>query len=80
MSFFIFINVIDLNDFFYVNFCFVKNEYINDYIWMLETMQEFYKKLQLSSSQIILSNNDKIIASTIINIYDTDEIHHKFCI
>ena len=80
MPLLIIIDVTNLNIFFYVDFCFMKDERFNDYVWALKTTKELYELLQLQSSIVILSNDDKTLAFVIIEIYDVDQMQHELCV
>ena len=80
MSLLIINDVTNLNIFFYVDFCFMKDENFSDYVWALEAMKELYESLQLQFSTVILSNDNKALASVITEIYDVDQMNHELCI
>ena len=80
MSLLIIIDITNLNIFFYIDFCFMKEEHFEDYIWVLEIVENLYRKLEISASQVILSNDDKTLASAITRVYDIDEIKHELCV
>ena len=76
----IIIDVISLNIIFYVEFCFMKDENFSDYVWAFRVLRDLYIRLQLESSKVILSNDDKTFASTITQTYDVDEMKHELCV
>ena len=77
----IIINITSLNIFYYVIFCFMKDKSFNDYVWVMKTLKWLYKKLVLSFSEIILSDDDKILASVIQHMFeDYNHVTHALCI
>lgn len=77
----IIINITSLNIFYYIIFCFMKDKSFNDYVWVMKTLKWLYKKLVLSFSEIILSDDDKILASVIQHMFeDYNHVTHALCI
>ena len=79
MPLLIIIEIINLNIFFNVNFCFIKSECMTDYIWALKVVKSLYRKFNLISSEIILIDGDKTISSAIYQIFGLS-IKHLLCI
>ncbi len=77
----IIIKVIVLNIIFYVAFCFMKDENYNDYIWVMQTLKWLYNHLDLSYSETVLFNNDKMLTSALHHIFSDSEYHvnHALC-
>ena len=65
--------VTNLNTSFYVGFCFMDHEYIEDYLWVLQALQELYNRLQISPPATILTDGDKALAPAITmgSVYGT---------
>ncbi len=77
----IIIKVIVLNIIFYVAFCFMKDENYNDYIWVMQTLKWLYNHLDLSYSETVLFNNDKMLTSALHHVFSDSEYHvnHALC-
>ena len=52
----IIIEVTALNTSFYVKFTFMSSEYISDYVWVMEQLKELYDELEISYSDVLLTN------------------------
>ena len=62
-----------------VNFCFMKEERYNDYIWILKTLKFFYDHFNLSYFETILSDDDKTLASALFEMFE-NIVKHALCI
>ncbi len=78
----IIIEIMSLNIFYYIIFCFIKDESFNDYMWVMKALKRLsYKKLVLSFSEIILSDDDKTFASVIQHMFENyDHVTYALCI
>jgi hypothetical protein len=63
---------------FYAAFCFMKNETIVDYVWMLQQLRALYAQLELSDSTIIVTNMKRDLMSAIKSLFSN--INHLFCL
>ena len=75
----IIIEVISLNIIFYVNFCFMKEERHNDYIWVLKALKRLYDHFNLSYFEIVLFNDDKTLTSALFEMFE-DTVKHALCV
>ena len=70
MSLLVIIEIISLNIIFYVDFCFMKEDRHNDYVWVLKILKRFYDHFNLSYFEIVLFDNDKILTSTLFKMFE----------
>lgn len=71
--------VTNLNTYFYVTFCFLKSEHIEDFVWALEAVRALYIKLGLSSSEVIITDGDKAISGALHQVFGSTT-KHLLCI
>ena len=65
----IIIHVTCLNIFYFVIFYFIKDEFFNDYYWVLKALKRLYNHFNLSYSLVILFNDDKALALTLLHVF-----------
>ena len=62
---FVITDVTTLNNFFYVNFTFIKSKYISNYVWVMKQLKALYNELDIPYSKMLLTNAQE----TLINAY-----------
>ena len=78
LSLLVICGVTTINTTFYVIFCFLSSEYIDDYTWMLRQFQKLYQTFDISSSKVAVTNREQILISALWVIYS--EMTLVFCL
>ncbi len=69
MSLLIIIEIIALNIFFFVNFCFIATKKTSDYVKVLKQLKLLYIKLRLSHSIMILINCERDLINAFRSVF-----------
>ena len=59
------LKILDFYTGFYINYIFLYSEFYNDYLWVLSSLQQFYKKKNISNSIFIDNDYEKALISTL---------------
>ncbi len=78
MSLLIIIEVIALNIFFFVEFCFMTVEKTANYVWVLKQLKLQYTELDLSDSTVILTDCEQDLINALRSVFR--ESSHLLCI
>ena len=78
MSLLIIIEVIALNIFFFVEFCFMKVEKTADYVWVLKQLKLLYAELNLPDPAVILTDCERGLINALRSVFR--ESSHLLCI
>lgn len=68
MVLYVILKILDLYTGFYISYIFLYPEFYNDYLWVLSSLQQFYKKRNIPNSIFIDNDYEKALISTIQNI------------
>ena len=78
MSLCIIIDVTSLNIIFYVVFCFLFNERMQNYEWMLKQLHHLCEKINVSDFIIVVIDNEKSLIVALSNVFSTTR--HLLCL
>ena len=73
------IGVIDLNTSFYAGMCFLKEENLEDYEWLIQAIKELYQHLDIPLPNVWLSDGEVNIPKTIV-IKISSTVVHLLCV
>ena len=78
----IIIEIIFSNIIFYVEFCFIKNEIFENYLWVIWTLIRFFDNFNIFYSITIIIDNNKTLLLIIFRIFEkiNYQINYIFCI
>ncbi len=65
----IIIEVIALNIFFFIEFCFMKVEKTANYVWVLKQLKLLYTELNLSNSTVILTDCKRDLINALQSVF-----------
>ena len=68
-SLFIITEITTLNISFYVNFVFMKSEYISDYVWVMKQFKALYNELDIPYPKVLLTDAQGVLINAYVIVF-----------